>query len=69
MHLVRAIKCDYCQSLFWRTRREMSAGGFFTTIHSITEVAAARAYLSRLELEIEKVEPVLVAYHVNMYCV
>lgn len=35
----------YDQSLFWRTRRAMSAGGFFTTIHSMTDVAAARAYL------------------------
>jgi hypothetical protein len=33
------------QSLFCLTRRAMSAGGFLTTIHSITEVAAARAYL------------------------
>jgi hypothetical protein len=47
----------------------MSAGGFFTTIHSITEVAAARAYLSGLELAVEKLDQVLVAYHVNMYCV
>jgi len=47
----------------------MSAGGFFTTIHSIIEVATASAYLSRLELAIEKVDPVFVAYHVNMYCV
>jgi hypothetical protein len=36
---------NYDHSLFWRTRRAISAGGFFTTIHSITDVAAARAYL------------------------
>lgn len=35
----------YGQSLFCLTRRAISAGGFFTTIHSIMEVAAARAYL------------------------
>lgn len=35
----------YDQSLFCLTRRAISAGGFFTTIHSITDVAAARAYL------------------------
>jgi len=46
----------------------MSAGGFFTTIHSITEVAAARAYLLRLRLAIEKVDQNVVAYHVNIYC-
>ena len=35
----------YDHSLFWRTRRAISAGGFFATIHNITDVAAARAYL------------------------
>jgi histone H3/H4 len=38
----------YDHSLFWRTRREISAGGFLTTIHNITDVAAARAYLGLL---------------------
>jgi hypothetical protein len=47
----------------------MSAGGFFTTIHSITEVAAARAYLGRSELAFEKLDQWLIAHHVNMYCV
>lgn len=32
-------------SLFCRTRRAISEGGFRTTIHSITEVAADNAYL------------------------
>lgn len=32
-------------SLFCRTRRAMSEGGFLTTIHSIMEVAADNAYL------------------------
>lgn len=36
---------NYDHSLFWRTRRAISAGGFFTTIHNMTDVAAARAYL------------------------
>jgi hypothetical protein len=34
------------QSLFCLTRRAISAGGFFTTIHNIMDVAAARAYLN-----------------------
>lgn len=32
-------------SLFCRTRRAMSEGGFLTTIHSMMEVAADSAYL------------------------
>lgn len=36
---------NYDHSLFWRTRRAISAGGFLTTIYSITDVAAASAYL------------------------
>src|ERR1700728_1458900 len=40
----------YDQSLFCRTRRDMSAGGFLTTIHSMIDVAAARAYLGALGL-------------------
>lgn len=32
-------------SLFCRTRRAISEGGFRTTIHSIMEVAADKAYL------------------------
>lgn len=46
--IARAVYYDlmtYDHSLFWRTRRAMSAGGFLTTIHNITDVAAARAYL------------------------
>jgi hypothetical protein len=35
----------YDHSLFWRTRRAISAGGFLITIHNIIDVAAARAYL------------------------
>jgi hypothetical protein len=37
----------YDHSLLWRTLRAIFAGGFFTTIHSITDVAAARAYLDK----------------------
>lgn len=32
-------------SLFCRTRRAMSVGGFRITIHNITDVAADKAYL------------------------
>jgi hypothetical protein len=39
---------NYDHSLFWRTRRDISAGGFLTTIHNITDVAAAKAYLIEL---------------------
>lgn len=38
----------YDHSLFCLTRRDISAGGFLITIHNITDVAAARAYLKEL---------------------
>ena len=61
---------SYDHSLFWRTRRVRSAGGFFTTIHSMTDVAAARAYLEgRInEADVETGVRVDIAYHVKIYC-
>jgi hypothetical protein len=39
-------------SLFCRTLRAISAGGFFTSIHNITEVAAESAYLRDVRTQI-----------------
>jgi hypothetical protein len=63
----------YDHSLFWRTRRAISAGGFLTTIHNITDVAAARAYLvGGLGMVGALVGRSWLGYfthHVNIYCV
>jgi len=60
---------NYGHSLFWRTRRDISAGGFFTTIHNITDVAAARAYLHRVnKTGIGFGGTGIKAYHVKIYC-
>lgn len=64
------ILMNHDHSLFCLTRRAISAGGFFTTIQSITEVAAARAYLV-IKVSITLRTGRLVSeerhYHVNMY--
>jgi hypothetical protein len=61
----------YDHSLLWRTLRAIFAGGFFTTIHSITDVAAARAYLDK-RIRIYCMNGCsgigYAAYHVKIYC-